>query len=127
LLQTVQGRAYILATTVFLAGVVSCQIGNAFACRTSRGRVGGLGYFSNRGLLLSIALAVALLLTLIYVPIFNNLFELLPLPPDFWAFLAFFGPVVYLLERTRKILLRRGDVSRSRKTVSPAGSLPPGG
>jgi Ca2+-transporting ATPase len=127
LLQTVQGRAYILATTVFLAGVVSCQIGNAFACRTSRGRVGGLGYFSNRGLLLSIALAVALLLALVYVPIFNNLFELLPLPPDFWAFLAFFGPVVYLLERMRKILLRRGDVSRSRKTVSPAGSVPPGG
>jgi magnesium-transporting ATPase (P-type) len=122
LLATASGRTYILASTVFLAGVVSCQIGNAFACRTSRERVAGLGYFSNRMLLLSVVLAAGLLLALIYVPIFNNLFELLPLPPVFWVFLVLFGPVVYVLERTRKSLIRRGLFSRSREILHPPGS-----
>jgi Ca2+-transporting ATPase len=122
LLGTMPGKTYILATTVFLAGVVSCQIGNAFACRTSRGRVGGLGYFSNRMLLLTAALAIALLFTLIYVPVLNSLFELLPLPPVFWAFLALFGPTVYILERTRKSLVRRGLFSRTREILHPPGS-----
>jgi Ca2+-transporting ATPase len=55
LLTSESGRTYILASTVFFVGVVSCQIGNVFACRTSRERVGGLGYLSNRGLLISVA------------------------------------------------------------------------
>jgi Ca2+-transporting ATPase len=120
LLRSAQGRAYILATTVFLGGVVSCQIGNAFACRTSRERVSGLGYLSNRSLLVSIALEVALFLTLVYVPLFNALFELLPMPPVFLALLAFFGPIVYILEKIRKGFFRRGLFSRSRETIFPS-------
>jgi Ca2+-transporting ATPase len=122
MLGTASGRAYILATTVFLAGVVMCQIGNAFACRTSRGRVGTLGYFSNRGLLLSAALAAALIFGLVYIPFFNNLFELLPIPREFWAFLTLFAPAIYLMEKIRKSLLLRSSLSRDRETVSPSGS-----
>jgi Ca2+-transporting ATPase len=119
LLTTPSGRAYILASTVFLAGVVMCQIGNAFACRTSRERVGELGYLSNRGLLVSVAFAIALIVALIYVPIFNDLFELRPIPPEFWAFLAFFAPAIYLSEKFRKGLIRRGIFSRGREMLFP--------
>ena len=122
LLRTTPGRTYILATTVFLAGVVSCQIGNAFACRTSRERVSGLGYFSNRGLLLSVVLEIALIVALVYVPFFNDLFELLPIPPEYWVFLALFAPAIYLLEKIRKSLIRRGIFSRNRETIFPSGS-----
>ncbi|MGH2592771.1 MAG: cation-translocating P-type ATPase, partial [Anaerolineae bacterium] len=34
-----EGQLYVLATTVFHAGVVTAQIGNAFACRTEKARV----------------------------------------------------------------------------------------
>jgi Ca2+-transporting ATPase len=122
LLGTVSGRTYILATSVFLAGVVSCQIGNAFACRTSRERVIGLGYWSNRLLLLGVALEIALILALIYVPFLNNLFELLPIPPVFWALLVLFGPAVYVLEKIRKTVVRRGLFSRSREMLFPPRS-----
>ncbi len=122
LLRTAPGRTYILATTVFLAGVVSCQIGNAFACRTSRERVSELGYWSNRGLLLSVVLEIVLILTLVYVPLFNNLFELLPIPPAFWALIALFGPAVYILEKIRKSVVRRGIFSRSREMLAPPRS-----
>ncbi|MGB7539597.1 MAG: cation-transporting P-type ATPase [Anaerolineales bacterium] len=122
LLGTVSGRTYILATSVFLAGVVSCQIGNAFACRTTRERVSGLGYWSNRLLLLSVALEIALILALIYVPFLNDLFELLPIPPVIWALLVLFGPAVYILEKIRKTVVRRGIFSRSREMRIPPRS-----
>jgi Ca2+-transporting ATPase len=119
LLTSASGRAYILASTVFLAGVVICQIGNAFACRTSRERVGELGYLSNRGLLVSVAVAIGLIVALIYVPLLSDLFELLPIPPEFWAFLAFFAPAIYIVEKIRKGLIRRGLFSRGREILFP--------
>ncbi|MBN2085943.1 MAG: cation-transporting P-type ATPase [Anaerolineales bacterium] len=122
LVRTAPGRTYILATTVFLAGVVSCQIGNAFACRTSRERVSELGYWSNRWLLVSVVLEIILILILVYVPFFNNLFELLPIPPAFWGWIALFGPTVYILEKIRKSAVRRGLFSRSREMLSPSRS-----
>jgi P-type Ca2+ transporter type 2C len=123
LLTSESGRTYILASTVFFVGVVSCQIGNVFACRTSRERVGGLGYLSNRGLLISVALEIALILALVNVPFFNALFELMPVPPEFWALLALFGPVVYLLEKLRKTIARRGLFSRNRETIVPTRTV----
>jgi Ca2+-transporting ATPase len=122
LLQTAPGRAYVLASTVFFAGVVSCQIGNAFACRTSREQVRRLGYWSNRGLLIGVALETALMLALIYIPFFRNLFELLPIPASFWPLLALFGPAVFSMERIRKSLVRRGGLFRSRELDSPSGN-----
>ncbi len=121
LLETASGRTYVLASTVYLAGVVTCQIGNAFACRTSRERVGHLGYLSNRGLLLSVALAIGMILGLIYIPFLNDLFELLPIPAEFWFFLALFAPAIYLFEKIRKGLIRRGIFTRSREIIFPSG------
>jgi Ca2+-transporting ATPase len=112
LLLTDSGRTYILATTVFLVGVVASQIGNAFACRTGKERVRRLGFFSNRMLLIGVGAELGLILALVYIPVLNDLFELVPVPHSFWAFLAFYGPILYILEKLRKSLFRRGFLKR---------------
>src|SRR5258707_5926626 len=74
------GRDYILATTVFHAGVVMAQVGNAFACRTEKARGRQLGWLRNRFLLAGVAAEMGLILLLIYVPPLAERFEHLPLP-----------------------------------------------
>ena len=50
-----------VARTVFLAGVVLVQIGNAFACRTSKAHNTQMGWGSNKVLLFGIALALLMI------------------------------------------------------------------
>ncbi len=106
------GRDYILATTVFHAGVVMAQVGNAFACRTERGRGRQLGWLRNRFLLAGVGAEVALILLLIYVPALADRFEHLPLPAAWWGALAAFPLVLYGLDRARKSLVRRHGQAR---------------
>ncbi|MEW5987240.1 MAG: cation-transporting P-type ATPase [Chloroflexota bacterium] len=99
--------AYQLATTVFHAGVVTAQIGNAFACRTQVERVSRLGWFSNRFLWAAVGVEVALIGLLIYVPPLAHAFDHAPLPLRAWGWLILYAPVLYLLDRTRKSIVRR--------------------
>jgi magnesium-transporting ATPase (P-type) len=105
-LTTEAGRVYILATTVFHAGVVTAQIGNAFACRTEKEHVRRMGWLSNRSLILGIGIEVLLILLMVYFPPLTWVFEHLPLPPNWWAGLLLFGPALYLLEWIRKNIAR---------------------
>jgi magnesium-transporting ATPase (P-type) len=73
-------HAVLLAVTMFHAGVVMAQVGNAFACRTEKQRGRTLGWFSNRSLLLSIAVEIGLILCLIYVPGLAAIFDHRRLP-----------------------------------------------
>jgi magnesium-transporting ATPase (P-type) len=109
-----EGRVYILATTVFHAGVVAAQIGNAFACRTEKGKVRYLGYITNHFLLAGIAVEIGLILLLIYFPPLAWVFEHLPLPPKYWAGLALFAPILYILDWTRRWIVRRIEWSHNR-------------
>jgi len=106
------GRVYILATTVFHAGVVMAQVGNAFACRTEKARGRQLGWLRNRFLLAGVGVELGLILLLIYVPALATRFEHLPLPAAWWAGLAIYPFVLYGLDRLRKSLLRRWGESR---------------
>ena len=106
LLQTVPGQVYVLATTVFHAGVVTAQIGNAFACRTEKERVRDMGWLRNRFLDVGIWIEVALILALIYVSPLAWVFEHLPLPLMWWAGLILYGPILYILEWIRKNIVR---------------------
>jgi magnesium-transporting ATPase (P-type) len=115
------GRTYILATTVFMAGVVSAQIGNAFSCRTVRERVRRLGFLSNRFLLVSVAAETVLLLAMVYIPLLAGLFELLPIPVWFWGLLALYGPVLYILEKIRKTISRSGIFKRGSRISLSSG------
>jgi magnesium-transporting ATPase (P-type) len=102
-----EGPLYRQATTITLAGIVACQIANAFACRSERQSVFVLGFLTNRPLLVAIAAEVALLALLIAVPPFADVFNLEPIEPRFWPMLALFVPLFLLIEELRKLITRR--------------------
>ncbi len=101
-----RGPAYVTATTMSLAGIVACQIGNAFGCRSGRESIWHLGFATNPTLLLGIAVEVALLLVLIYAPPLAAVFGLAPLGGWHWLVLATFGPLLLTLEEGRKAMKR---------------------
>jgi magnesium-transporting ATPase (P-type) len=99
----------ILAVTVYHAGVVIAQIGNALACRTEVHRGRDLGWFSNRFLWIGILVEAGLILLLIYFPPLAHAFYHYPLPPAIWVWLLGYAPALYGLEWLRK---RIGRLSR---------------
>ena len=111
-LLTRDGQVYVLATTIFLAGVVGTQIGNAYACRTERLSVFSIGFFSNRFLLLGIAFELILCYLLIYLPPLQRIFEVGPLPARFWGLVLIFPFWMFLVEEGRKAWLRSREKRR---------------
>ncbi len=103
----------IFGWTVFHAGVVTAQIGNAFACRSETEKGHRLGWFSNSLLWVGIGVEVLLILALIYFQPLAKVFQHVALPPYLWAGLLLYGPVLYVLERTRKNIARRLDTLRT--------------
>jgi len=100
---------YRVAITVFHAGVVMSQVGNAFACRSLKTRSTYLGWLSNGYLLLGVEIEIAVIVALIYVPFLGNAFNHSQLPAQYWLGLGLFGPVLYSLEWIRKAISRRLD------------------
>lgn len=105
-LLSADGTVYVLATTIFFAGVVCAQVGNAFACRTDRVSVFSVGFFSNRFLLAGIGFELALCLLLIYLPPLQPVFEVGALPGRFWGITLCFPLLLLLAEEGRKAWLR---------------------
>jgi P-type Ca2+ transporter type 2C len=102
----VSGDVNVVAKTVFFAGVVITQIGNAFACRTSKAHNTQMGWGSNKVLLLGVALALCMIVGMTYIPILANIFDNSGFPAIFWPILALFGLALYTLEWFRKGVLR---------------------
>jgi magnesium-transporting ATPase (P-type) len=100
------GEPYRTATTMSLAGIVACQVGNAFACRSAHESVRRFGLRGNRLLILGISLEVGLLLAFIYVAPLAHVFGLAPLDARHWALLIAFPAVIVLLEELRKAAVR---------------------
>jgi calcium-translocating P-type ATPase len=101
-----EGFVYRFATTMTLAGIVTCQIGNVFGCRTSRQSIFKVGFASNRLVLVGIAVEVCLILALVYVPFLQSVFSLAPLSIFDWAFVATFPFIMLGLEELRKLVVR---------------------
>jgi sodium/potassium-transporting ATPase subunit alpha len=89
--------------------VVLIQIGNAFACRTSKEHNTQMGWGSNKVLLFGIALSVLMIVSMIYVPFLSKAFDNQAFPPIFWPILAVFALILYTLEWFRKALVRRKE------------------
>lgn len=98
------GLLYLTATTMSLAGIVACQVGNVLACRSSRNSAFRRGFTRNRLLWIGIALEMVLLCLLIYVPSLARVFGLAPLEFRHWAFLATFPCALLVLEEARKAM-----------------------
>jgi Ca2+-transporting ATPase len=105
----------LLASSVFFAGVVMAQVGNAFACRTERERGRLLGWLSNPALLAAVAAEVLIALALVYLPGLRAAFGLIPIPPVVWLLLAPFALAVYSLDWIRKAIVQQLDSLRQKK------------
>jgi magnesium-transporting ATPase (P-type) len=108
-LLVIPGDVNVVARTVFLAGVVLVQIGNTFACRTSKAHNTQMGWGSNRVLLFGIALALLMIVGMVYIPILAKAFDNQLFPAVFWPILALFALILYSLEWFRKALVRRKE------------------
>jgi magnesium-transporting ATPase (P-type) len=116
---TISGDVSTVARTVFLAGVVLVQIGNAFACRTSKAHNTQMGWGSNKVLLIGVILALVMIAGLIFVPLLADAFDNQAFPVIIWPILAFFALILYSLEWFRKSILRqREKIRRNRLSDS---------
>ncbi|MEJ7843125.1 MAG: cation-transporting P-type ATPase [Rubrobacter sp.] len=106
--------AYLTATTMTFAGITACQIGTAFAARTSRASLREIGVFSNRLLLWGVLFELVFAAAVIYLPPLQTLFGTGALGPTELAILAAFPVVVWGTDELRRWALRRkaeqGDV-----------------
>ncbi|MGA1819931.1 MAG: cation-translocating P-type ATPase [Thermoplasmatota archaeon] len=71
--------------TLALTTMVFFQMWTAIAARSTTHTMAEIGWFSNRRLLLAIALAVSLMLPLIYIPFVQDIFGTAALKPIDWA------------------------------------------
>jgi magnesium-transporting ATPase (P-type) len=107
------GDLYVQATTMTMAGIVMAQVGAGLAWRTNRRSLLAVGLFSNRLLLVGIAVEVAMIAVLAYTPGLATAFHMAPLTPWLWISLLVWPPLVLGAEEARKAFVRR----RLRPTV----------
>jgi Ca2+-transporting ATPase len=105
----VSGDINAIASTVFLAGVVTAQIGNAIACRTFKAHTTQLGWGSNRTLLGGLVISILIIAGLVYIPPLAKAFDNQVFPLIYWPILFLYAPVLYVFEWTRKWLVRRTE------------------
>lgn len=102
------GTVYSMATVMTFAAIVLAQVGAVSGCRTDRISVCKVGLFSNKMILLGIAVECTLLALLIYLPVppLHALFNTAPLGLREWAFLIWIPPLMLAADEMRKRLLR---------------------
>ncbi len=100
-------HAYLQATTMTFAGIVTCQVGTAVAARTEHASLRSVGVFTNRMLLWGIASELAFLAALVYVPFLQDVFGTAALGPAELALLATFPFIVWGADELRRARLRR--------------------
>jgi sodium/potassium-transporting ATPase subunit alpha len=98
---------YLQATTACLTAIIITQIGNAFACRSSRESILSIGIFSNKLIFGGIMFEVLLQLFIVYHPYGNRIFGTAPVSLDVWLVLVPFSIGLLLAEELRKIYVRR--------------------
>jgi magnesium-transporting ATPase (P-type) len=101
------GDLYVQATTMTMAGIVMAQVGAGLAWRTNRRSLLAVGLFSNRLLLVGIAVEVAMIAVLAYTPGLATAFHMAPLTPWLWISLLVWPPLVLGAEEARKAFVRR--------------------
>ncbi len=98
---------YLVATTMTFAGITACQVGTAFAARTSSASLRQIGVLSNPLLLYGIAFELLFAAALIYLPPLQDLFGTAALSPAHLAILLPFPFVVWGSDELRRWWLRR--------------------
>ncbi len=95
---------YMQATTACLTAIIITQIGNVFACRSSKESVFSIGFFSNRLIFLGIMVELLLQLFIVYHPWGNKIFSTYPISVSTWLVLVPFAVFLLAAEEIRKKL-----------------------
>jgi Ca2+-transporting ATPase len=98
---------YYQATTMTLAVIVACQVGNLFACRSEWASAFHLSWSNNRWLWAGIATECAVLLAFIYLAPLSHVFQTLPLTGWQWLCVLACAPLLLGAEEVRKLMARR--------------------
>jgi len=98
------------ARTMAFLSMSFFQLWNVFNMRSTNKSLFALGVFSNRWVPLTIALSVALMAMIMYVPVFQPAFRLTPLGIADWALAALVSSSVLWLVEGYKVLVRRGVI-----------------
>lgn len=114
----IPGDVNAVASTVFLAGVVTAQVGNAIACRTFKAHTTQIGWGSNKTLLGGIALSLLIITGLVYIPPLAKAFDNQVFPLVLWPALFLYAPVLYSFEWIRKGLVRILEKNQENRTTN---------
>ncbi|MDX2003913.1 MAG: cation-transporting P-type ATPase [Meiothermus sp.] len=101
------GPLYQAATAMALGAVVFTQVGNLFAQRTERGSVFRIGMRTNRLIWAGIATEMLVLVLIVYVPFFQNVFGTATFGLQGWLFLLAWMPALLVADELRKWVVRR--------------------
>ncbi len=108
-LSLTESEAHSMATTIFHAGVVLAQVGNAFACRSEKLRNTRLGWLSNKYLIFGVLAELVGIWSIINFEFLARNFEHVHIPYRYWIGLAFYPLILYGLEWLRKQVVRKMD------------------
>ncbi len=104
------------ATTMTFLGIVSCQIGTAFAARTQVASLRTVGVFSNRLLLWGIAFEIAFAAAVVVVPPLRHAFGTALPPWEHLMLLPFFPVAVWGVDELWRAR-RRGAIGGKRSSI----------
>ena len=99
--------SYLAATAMTFAGITACQVGTAFAARTSRASLREIGVFSNRLLLWGILFELVFAAAVIYLPPLQEVFGTNALGVRELALLALFPFLVWGTDELRRWAIRK--------------------
>jgi len=101
------GTVYLEATTMAMAGIVMAQVGAGLAWRTDRLSLRSVGPWTNRLLLVGIAVEIAMIALLAYTPGLDRIFHTSALGPWHWLLLCAWPPLILGVDEARKAAGRR--------------------
>lgn len=96
-----------LARTMAFCTLVFCQMFHVFDCRSEFANVFELGLFSNRYLVAAVICSIAMQLTVIYLPFFNEIFETVPLAFSHWVVILSVSGWTMFLSFIKHYIFRR--------------------
>jgi Ca2+-transporting ATPase len=103
--------------TMVFTVLVFAQLFHSLAVRSNNESIFKQNFFNNPFLILAIAIGIFLHLTLIYTPIFNNLFKTHPLPLYELVLCIAISSLVLFAVELEKVLLRHGLLYSTHKLV----------
>ncbi|HVW47455.1 MAG TPA: HAD-IC family P-type ATPase, partial [Solirubrobacterales bacterium] len=109
-------HAYLQATSMTWAGIVACQIGAGFACRTTTASLRQIGVFSNRHLLRGVLFELCFAAAIVYAPPLQSLFHTAALDLRQVALLATFPFFVWGSDEAWRAWRRRRSGLRGAHT-----------